>query len=358
MSAEEIIKNLQEQLLHEQQENNKNKAFRTKYVEVINKLSKLQPSNAELNIETGNTSTDENTENVLIEKGDSILDNVVSSFKEYPTDKKAEVHQLSNEGSQFIRRIQELEQNCAIAAYNAKLALNKVEDMAQYLKIDHLCVHGLRDIPLKKTGLDFSKYVSEKLEEILPLSDLNLTAEKILNCISVSHPIKSRKNPNNLIVLIKFSNRDIRNKIFYAKRALKGTNISITEHLTPATLELLSFAKNEFGRDCVWTNQTKVIVKIRDNKYTLRNIDDVDRLKSHICNVQHGSGHPATSGHAPQNGLAVSTTMSTASNNFHPSDPNGQYEKQFPIMHYTQQVPAGVNALQAQQQSPLFYGHM
>ena len=127
--------------------------------------------------------------------------------------------------------------------------------------------------------------MAEKIKTSLP--DLKCTKEQILSCISVSHPIKSKKNPNNLISLVKFSNRDMRNNIFFAKRGLKGSNISITEHLTPLSLDILNAAKKEFGRDNVWSSQTKIKTKVCGRTYHLRCIDDVYGLKHW---VESGAG--------------------------------------------------------------------
>ena len=158
--------------------------------------------------------------------------------------------------------------------------------------IDQLLVHGLHDFPKDKDGFiekgrAFSQYMAGKIKSLLP--SLKPTKEQILSCISVSHPIKSKKNPKNLIALVKFSNRDMRNMIFFAKRELKGTKISITEHLTPLSLEILNAAKKEFGRENVWSSQTKVKTKVLGRTYILRSVDDVYGLKQWATNNNNKS---------------------------------------------------------------------
>ena len=246
---------IQEENNRIKEENKKNQLYKDKYISVIDQLSNIDPASVKTDQSNSENSTTNgekvDLENNLLQNADAIVGNVVSSFKTLPAESQGKVLDIKNEGSQFLLRLQMVEQQCSHTAYNAKLALNKVEEIEQYLKIDHLQVHGLDDIPVKKNGLEFSTYVADKLKELLP--ELPFNAEKILNNISVSHPIKSRKRRNNIIVLIKFSNRDMRNKIFFAKKALKGTNISITEHLTPATLELLALFRNRGPSWSLWS---------------------------------------------------------------------------------------------------------
>ena len=154
------------------------------------------------------------------------------------------------------------------------------------MMIDQLLVHGLKDFPVDEKGRivkgrRFSIYMAEKFKALLPLKE---SRAEILSCISVSHTIRSRKNKANLIAIVKFSNRDMRNIIFYAKKSLKGSKIAITEHLTPATLDLLNTTKKLFGRSDVWTSQTKVKVRVYERTYTIKSHDDAYSLKQWATN--------------------------------------------------------------------------
>ena len=294
--AEEIMR-LKQEVSRLQEENSQKDVYKTKFISFIGKLSSLQSStelnNDQIKVVDNNisaehtdtaSSTPSNDENLLA-NADDIITNVVNSFQNLSFESQQQVKSITEDGSSFLQRVEVLEQRCAHAESNAKYALSKALEIEQYLKIDQLLVHGLnpKDFPRDekgyiKKGRAFSSYMAEIIKtRVLP--DHAITKEQILSCISVSHPIKSRKNANNLISLVKFSNRDMRNTIFFAKKALKGSNIAITEHLTPLSLDILNAAKKEFGRNNVWSSQTKIKAKVCGRSYILRSLEDVFGLK-------------------------------------------------------------------------------
>ena len=207
------VEHLKDEINRLREENSRNEVFKAKYIDVIGQLSTLTDTKS-----TTNETSDEqripnaitNSEN-LLDNADRILTDVVTSFKVLPPEAQHKVNALSEEGNTFLQRVEVLEQKCAHTESTAKYALSKAQEIEQYLKIDQLLVHGLKDLPLDekghiKKGRAFSEYMANKIKTLIP--ELNCTKEQILSCISVSHPIKSRKNASNLIALVKFSNRD------------------------------------------------------------------------------------------------------------------------------------------------------
>ena len=221
--------------------NEQNEVFKQKYIEVIATLT---------NLPTVSTTTATTSNEELLNKADDIVSDVVSSFPNLPPQNQVQLQEIGNEGASFLKRIEALEQSNAHNSANARYALSELEMIKQYLKIEHLLVHGLKDFPVNKwgnivKGREFSEYIAGKFKELLSLT---VTKSQILSCISVSHVIRSYKNPKNLIALVRFSNRDMRNMIFFSKKSLKGTAVSITEHLTPYTQQVLTAAKKTFGK--------------------------------------------------------------------------------------------------------------
>ena len=143
--------------------------------------------------------------------------------------------------------------NC-ITGNSTQIANNR-----QYLSRNCLLIHRLNDIPFKKKGEAFSKYVVNKLNTLFPR--LRWMGRRINNDdIDAAHPLKSRKNPKSKIVIVKFKVRDLRNKIYFSKSNLKNTNIGISEHLTQKTLALLKKTKASFRDKKVWTEECKIYV--------------------------------------------------------------------------------------------------
>ena len=185
-NATELSK-LKEQFDRLNLENEQNKVFRHKYINVIGKLSEIG-SPASVNAPTTDVVTNTNK---LLDNAESILSNVVSSFKDLPQPDQQNIMDIKEEGSKFLHKITMLEQRCSHLEYNTRLVGSKVQDIEQYLKLNHLLIHGLRDIPLKDRGFKFTRYVADKIKYLLP--ELPYDADYIYNCISVSHPIKSKK---------------------------------------------------------------------------------------------------------------------------------------------------------------------
>ena len=181
----------------------------------------------------------------------------------------------------FLERLEANERKTNLNYENINYAINELEDVKQYIKVENLVCHGLDDYPTDRNGYivkgrKFSEYMARKFKALLPLTQ---TYEQILSCISVAHTITGYKNPKNVMALVRFSNRDMRNVIFFAKKHLKGSNVSITEHLTPWTQGVLSKAKDLFGKQNAWTNQTKVKVSVGGFKYTMKSKQDCEELK-------------------------------------------------------------------------------
>ena len=183
------LEQIREELAQAQEKNKINEVYKTKFLSVMTKLSNIN-NNANNNDPALNTGEDG-----LIENSDTIIDNLLTTFKDLPEKKKEEVLHVKDDGNQFLHRISIVEQNCALASFNAKLALNRNEEVKQYLKVDQLLLFGLKDIP-KSNGYEFSTYVAEKLRSLLPSLPEEITAKTILRNISVSHILKSKPKRN------------------------------------------------------------------------------------------------------------------------------------------------------------------
>ena len=64
----------------------------------------------------------------------------------------------------------------------------RLDNIDQYMRNKSLFIRGLRDIPKKKYGIDFSQYIIDKLKELFPS-----IADRIkLEDIDVSHPLPTK----------------------------------------------------------------------------------------------------------------------------------------------------------------------
>ena len=160
--------------------------------------------------------------------------------------------------------------------------------MEQYSRINSLLIHGLL-LPKKTYGESLNEVVVKAINTALP----DLVIPLIPQDIDIAHSLTTKKGGLKPVTIVKFARRTVRNRVFYAKSALKkntSTNITITEHLTAFTMGLLSDVKNVVGRDNAWTSQTKIFANIgkdtntgRDRKIQIRSYSDLEKLKAMMC---------------------------------------------------------------------------
>ena len=137
----------------------------------------------------------------------------------------------------------------------------KVNDQDQYIKLWNLLIHKLDDVPDKK-GADFSEWVADKINELLP--SLNGSINK--DDIDRSHVFHKKSKAGKKIIIVRFISRDKRNKVLSCRRDLKGSGIMITEHLNGMTLDLLKAAKDSVGFRNAWTYEGKVYISYHSRK--------------------------------------------------------------------------------------------
>ena len=70
-------------------------------------------------------------------------------------------------------------------------------------------------------------------------------------------------------IIVKLVKYNIRRKIFYSKKKLKGKKISITESLTKVRMEALRKSQEEFGFCNVWLSDERMIYKGGSNEFTV-----------------------------------------------------------------------------------------
>ena len=192
---------------------------------------------------------------------DTLIKNEISTMKSDAMNASLSITQLQNLWSYVDNTLE---------SYNDRL-----ENILQYMKRDSLIIKGLKDIPQKTYGLEFSKYVLGKLKELLPT-----IADKInIGDISVAHPLPT-KNKTNPVVIVKFTRRDIKNLVFFEKRELKNSSpkVSLAEHLTKRNLWLMGEARNMVGWKNVWSSQCTVFALVNGQKVAIKNNKDLNYL--------------------------------------------------------------------------------
>ena len=153
------------------------------------------------------------------------------------------------------------------------------EDILQYSMLNDALIHGFMRLP-NLQGPAFIFSITEKLNELFP----SLPAP-ILPChIDDAHPLPTRnKNSNSRkVVIIRFSNRWVKDVLMGCRWDLKGTGLRLTEHLTDYTRELQSKAAEIVGYYNATVIKTKVYAKHNGMNFKIKCQKDIDDLRTRV----------------------------------------------------------------------------
>lgn len=175
--------------------------------------------------------------------------------------------------------------------------VQEIRDLQQYTRKNSLLIHGL-DIPTDKEdlqGYKFANYVCDKLNGMFTPSDAMAQPAKD-RCVKVQEligplqsrkdidathilPTRSKKKDKKSCIVVKFVSRLVRNELFYNKSALKGSGVSISEHLTKHQQDLQDKVRTALGYDAkVWSNQGKIFGIVKGQKHLFRTENDIKHI--------------------------------------------------------------------------------
>ena len=157
---------------------------------------------------------------------------------------------------------------------SVKQVKKEIAGLKQYSRINSLLFHGIK-IPKGLQGYDFALYMCDIINELLG-NHLRFRLE--LWHIEFGHvlPTKSQKKS---VVIIKFKSRFMKYDIYDNRAKLKGTGVSVTEHLIPENLDLLSKTREVIGFTNVWTSQTKILANLEGEIIHVKDSRDIEELK-------------------------------------------------------------------------------
>ena len=93
-------------------------------------------------------------------------------------------------------------------------------------------------------------------------------------------PINNRRNLRSVRVnprpiILRFNSFRKRQKVFKAKRSLKGKKVSLSENLTKQRYEIYKAAVTKYGRDKVWTNEGRTLTKVNNTLLVINSLHDL-----------------------------------------------------------------------------------
>ena len=167
-----------------------------------------------------------------------------------------------------------------------------VIDIQRYLHEWNILVHGLSNLPTKREGCSFDEFEFEFIEFLVstlnqhlgnhlyqPLQPSDVDRAHIL----YQGPDKKDKP----VVIIRFARRVVRNNVFFKRRNLKGSKISITDHLTKFHHDLMNEAHGVFGSDNTWTSMGRVFVSVNGKREEIKSGFDIKRVGATLTPPVH-----------------------------------------------------------------------
>ena len=138
---------------------------------------------------------------------------------------------------------------------NEKKDLEQIIDrQEQYSRRNCILIYGVKEEQNEDTDNVVVKLIKDNLEEDVDLTELDR-----------SHRIgKKKSNGKARPIIVKFARYNVRRKVFYNKKKLKGKNISITESLTKYRMEKLQEARELYDRKNVWTYDGRIMFKVNN----------------------------------------------------------------------------------------------
>ena len=136
----------------------------------------------------------------------------------------------------------------------------KFNEVKQYSMRKNLLAHKVENIPTDIHGYKFNEWCVELINDNFIDDNNQLVLRRPLfpEDIDRAHILKTKRKDSK-IVLIQFMNMTLRNEVFFAKKVLKNKTISISEHLTPVSIELLNLAQKSTGN--AWRSDCKIWVE-------------------------------------------------------------------------------------------------
>ena len=134
---------------------------------------------------------------------------------------------------------------------------NKIDDLEQYQRRQCLRIFGVEE------------ETNENTDEIAVELAANIGVDLQVADIDRSHRVGRRVGDRPRPIIVKFCSYRKRSDVFFSKKKLKGTGITIREDLTKARYSLLQEAISKYGLSKVWTIDGTIYVKVDNTKHRI-----------------------------------------------------------------------------------------
>lgn len=174
---------------------------------------------------------------------------------------------LSNQFAEITDKIngisKEFQEFKIISADKEKGYLQKINSIEQYSRRKNLRIFGLTETKNEDIENVTIEFLNSKLK-------MGFTTSNIGECYRVGRQTDNKPRA----ILINFVNHKQRMEVYYKKRDLKGSGITMKEDLTTENLNKYTEASEKYGLKNTWTKNGVVYVKTADR--VIRYAEDLE----------------------------------------------------------------------------------
>lgn len=117
----------------------------------------------------------------------------------------------------------------------------------------------------------------------------NVSGADVNRCFRTGHSRGGRKRP----ILVHFKSVTLRDEVWFAKTALKGSGIVISEFLTHPRYAAFMAARERFGVDKCWTREGVIVVlDAEGERHRITSLAELDRIPNAVPVTAGSSGTP------------------------------------------------------------------
>lgn len=154
-----------------------------------------------------------------------------------------------------------------------------------------LLFHGVPEVDKE----DLSASVVKVVTQHLGMSDFSSAA------ISRCHRMGKSNSEGPRAILVKFCELTVRNKVWFGKKKLKGTGITVAEFLTKNQYEIFITARKQLGISKSWTKFGQVFVVLPDGKrQSVSSMAELSSISKVNDRVETGGAPGVSTGPAPK----------------------------------------------------------
>lgn len=162
-----------------------------------------------------------------------------------------------------------------------------IDSMQQYQRRKNLRVFGISETKKENTDALIINLFDAKLGVKLSLNDIERTQR-------VGKRMLGSDNQNPRPILVQFVSCRTRAVVFYKKKLLKGSTVSMQEDLTANRLTLLKEALAKYGSKNVWSRNGRICFSSGGVKYSGVTAEDLNIPEGSASNSPSAGSDPAT----------------------------------------------------------------